>query len=651
VAGDKEIAWALIAGNEIVGVDVSDPSRMDVLGTAEVLTDSTGIAIVGQHLWAATPRGGLVGFDVSDPANPSPVGRVESLTSGTWVEGVVAFDGHLVLYSGGHGTPPGPVLRIVDVGDPRRPTEVGRLEKPEPSDWHVGSVYVHDGVVWLQGGDPQALIAVDVSDPSRPEAISRLEPDEYHYGIWLTMDDGKAYVTGGDGGHNWWMTAVMDVTDPTAPRFIATQYLTSTLDPTGAMLGTHDQFIYATSDGQIRVLDASIPAAGLPLKAHLQTIGALNALAVRGALALAGSSEALISIDVANPFEPKPLSSDLAAYYPDDIDIDGDVAYVVTGGHMDVLGGELHTLDVSDPSALRTISSMYREYDPQRIDVSGRAGALVSTPNQYQYRQHQVQTLAITETHRLSRVGNLFGPGGFQDAVLSGDYLYAASPARSTTQPRVLSLVVADARDPADPVQLGSVDLADPIGAMPFARIAIGGGTAFVAAHGYGSDYSTVVHSALHVVDVSNPYTPTELVEIPLNSRPNAVLFAHDRVLLTVSGGVLMYDVSDPAHPVELGLLPTGYNTAVGVQVQGGLVYATAGEAGLFVFQPQLYTWPTPDMPSTPSATSAVATGTPAISTPTNPTRAPSSTPSPTGDIGVRRAYIPVALNGAQGGG
>jgi hypothetical protein len=65
------------------------------------------------------------------------------------------------------------------------------------------------------------------------------------------------------------------------------------------------------------------------------------------------------------------------------------------------------------------------------------------------------------------------------------------------------------------------------------------------------------------------------------------MVLAHGYALLTGEGGVLVVDVRDPFHPHQVGLLPTG-DQAADMAVQDGLMYASAGDGGLYVFAPQL---------------------------------------------------------------
>ncbi len=224
VGGRPDVAWALLAGDEIVGIDIHDPTRPAVVGPVEHITNAAGIALVNDHLWVVADGGEIFGLDVSDPRTPRGSGRL-TLNRISEVQHVGAIDGHVVVGTSGYGTPSTPVLHVIDVQNPLQPTAVGWLENPGPKDWTARDAYVSHGTVWLVGSYPDALLAADVSDPSSPTVLARLESDDYYIPVGLVVAGGRAYATGGDGGHNYFRTAVVDVSDRTAPRAFARRSL------------------------------------------------------------------------------------------------------------------------------------------------------------------------------------------------------------------------------------------------------------------------------------------------------------------------------------------------------------------------------------------------------------------------------------------
>ena len=92
-------------------------------------------------------------------------------------------------------------LRILDLSDPRNPTELGHLKTYRALDVRVA------GPTAFVADDYLGLLAVDVSDPARPRALSRHDtPGEAQT---LTLAGKRAYVADGAGG-----LRVIDVSNP-----------------------------------------------------------------------------------------------------------------------------------------------------------------------------------------------------------------------------------------------------------------------------------------------------------------------------------------------------------------------------------------------------------------------------------------------------
>ena len=88
--------------------------------------------------------------------------------------------------------------------------------------------------------------------------------------------------------------------------------------------------------------------------------------------------------------------------------------------------------------------------------------------------------------------------------------------------------------------------------------------------------------SGLHIVDVSNPAMPTLRSIFPNNGYPNGIFVAGSLAYL-VGAGLQIIDVSIPQSPVALASIPTsGY--AHNVCVNQGVAYVASGNGGLDIF-------------------------------------------------------------------
>jgi len=189
--------------------------------------------------------------------------------------------------------------------------------------------------------------------------------------------------------------------------------------------------------------------------------------------------------------------------------------------------------------------------------------------------------LDVSDPADLVEVGNTAPfPYFVEDVVVQGDLAYVAAGGAG--------LRAVDITDPANPVELGAWD------SPGYAEgVAVSGNTAYLADGPYG----------LWTVDVSDPAHPQKTgaaydmnyafeVEIDWvdsgkgdsgrgdsESRPS-VQGRPYAFIAAAGAGLLVADVSDPAHPLEVGALDTpGY--AFGMAISQGIVYIADGWEGL----------------------------------------------------------------------
>jgi len=127
-------------------------------------------------------------------------------------------------------------------------------------------------------------------------------------------------------------------------------------------------------------------------------------------------------------------------------------------------------------------------------------------------------------------------------------------------------LRVVDISDPFHPTELGAWD------SRGYAEgVAVAGNIVYLADGPYG----------LRVVDVSNPAMPTEIGSaFPMNYTFKVAVDGQYAYIAAAGAGLLIADVSDPRHPVEVGTYDTP-GCAYGVTVAGNTVYVADGWEGL----------------------------------------------------------------------
>jgi hypothetical protein len=268
---------------------------------------------------------------------------------------------------------------------------------------------------------------------------------------------------------------------------------------------------------------------------------------------------------------------------------------------------------------------------------------MVAKTGQDEWWTHGLWTIDATHILAPALVAHIPVVNGAQQVAISGDFAYVASPDSWSPDPVQAALVVVDISDPGSPAVKSRVKITDVAGSWDVA-LAVDGHYVYLVATGYASQTYRVTHHSLYVVDVQDPQRPLKLVELPLEVPAFHVATTYGYALLPGNGGVLVIDVRDPAHPVPVGILPTGADGVVDVTVEEGIVYASTGAGGLFVFVPQLEGWPIPELPATPSPTPQLATAT--SETPATPTPTPrAATATPTNGVTADRLFLPKLEN------
>ena len=179
-----------------------------------------------------------------DTSGSEPVEVASLVSSGESFEGLAAAGNRLYIAMHESG-----VAVVENRGDAL--VEVGRLGGAGSAIVNAWSVAVRDSVVYLADGTG-GLAAIDVSDPASPVEIGRVAIEGA--AIHIELDPGRslAYVAAGQGG-----VSIVDISDAAAPAVLAVA------DTPGTVLqvAASDSRIYVADWNDIRVFDVTDPAA------------------------------------------------------------------------------------------------------------------------------------------------------------------------------------------------------------------------------------------------------------------------------------------------------------------------------------------------------------------------------------------------------
>lgn len=539
--------YTFIGGMHVVQIDGTE--RPLLMGSVGPLVDPRGAVVRDDTMFIADSTAGLVIADVSDAIEPKAIAAVD--TAGLAWD--VAVDGDRAYVADGFGG-----LAIVDVSDPSSPEPLGGFALPGA--FSLG-VDVKDGLVYLAdfengllifdpnaaspsrgfddagslpggstgslgdtlGTNPTASTrSVDSIGATEPTALTPALIGRYRTGDQATSVEvvgTRAFVGDGLGG-----LQVLDVSDPTAPRYVGGYSATGSggyfleIDVAGDHVYVADLF------AGLRVIDVSTAAApaavaDVPLATTATKIARLDG--ERAAVLRGGGHLELF--DLSRPDAPSSISSVRVADVANDVAIAGDVFWIAAGR------SGLVAVDASDTGAPVVVGQAPAVRDALSVAVSG-AYAYVGDA------ARRVGVYDISDPTAPSRIATLaISDDGF-DVVVDGDVLYVAADFRGVE--------TFDLSNPAAPVRLGRVDTSGRA-----TEIALAGSIAYVADGNRG----------IAVIDVSDPSAPSILDAETTLGRANGVSIARaggteSEALIVADGlqGIAIYDVTDPTRLREV---------------------------------------------------------------------------------------------------
>ncbi|MBP9502151.1 MAG: hypothetical protein KBF17_08330 [Candidatus Promineofilum sp.] len=220
-----------IGGNELNIVDVSNPSAPWVIGTVGSINGAQKVVVSGDYAYIAAASG-LHIINIADKAAPYDTGGAVKCYGNFGNE--VACDGRdlairgQTVYLVSRGG-----VRIIDVSDKANPYFAGDLWSPAyyPSETRAIAIIGDFMYIWDTGGPTSKLnIRSLVGGSSGSVDV----PGYYWATNGITVAAGYAYISHGDDSG----LTIVDVTNPSEPRFVTTMVLENGVNSVEAV-GTH----------------------------------------------------------------------------------------------------------------------------------------------------------------------------------------------------------------------------------------------------------------------------------------------------------------------------------------------------------------------------------------------------------------------------
>ncbi len=229
-----------------------------------------------------------------------------------------------------------------------------------------------------------------------------------------------------------------------------------------------------------------------------------------------------------------------------DVEFAGDIAYLAASY------GGIHVLDISDPTRPTLIGKLDQLTRVWGIELWG--DVLVASVG-----FDGLVTVDISEPTAPVLLGSLVLPYLVTDVSVSAGRAYASTPE---------AMFIVDITDPTTPRLLGSYE-----GKGLQHQPIIDGDIAFVPVH----DAQEV-----HVLDVSDPASPSLLATLDVTTEPNALRLIGTQLQIATDTGMAFADVSNPAAPELIRTIRT-FIPVNDVETLGGFAYWAMPGPGIWV--------------------------------------------------------------------
>lgn len=551
--------WAYTAGIHLMIFDVRNPSSPQRLSKYYFQNEyfTWAVHVSGSVACLANDASGLQLVDVSDPTSPTFLGNYDTTAHGAAMD--VATSGSLAFVATGD-------LLTIDISNPSVPTLLSAWTGAGNEVVLSGNrAYVFPG---------SQLYILGLNDPTSPSLLGTY-PDQY----WdVHVAGNRLYGIRED-------LSILDVTDPTSPTRLGTAPIGARPVDTGYAVSGSGNIVYVTTvgipAGVILVYDVSDPTSPVIIHSSLPLPVGCKSLSISDGTAFLGNRSGpwggdIFAMDVGNPRNVHTLGigSVSKGVGGESVFASGTLCHVATGDSYDIL-------DFNDLTSPVTRSSL--DIESWRVVVRGTRAYL---PDVERFRE-SLAIFDVSDPTSPTSLGSYLTPGPPLAIDVEGNLAYVAVDGSG--------LLIPDVGIPSSPILLGTY----PFGYRPSA-VCVSGGRAYV------TYTAPAIEDGYLILDVSNPSSPTLLGEHLPTIHGLHVTYRdiHVSGLLAYipwfwesgSGGVQIFDVSNPSSPVLRGLYEfpdwsvDEQYPARAIEVYDDLVYV-ATDMGMWILE---YTGPRP---------------------------------------------------------
>ncbi|MBE7525259.1 hypothetical protein HS096_02625 [candidate division WWE3 bacterium] len=553
-------------GNTVGIIKAADGEAPALQSIISMNTSTLALDVSGNYLYVAgyNDRSFRI-FDVSSPGDP------QEMSSSTFTV-LGAIDLRVAgqyAYVSTNDNPGTAGITIIDIADPRKPKQVGRLTGLNSPARFV----VRGNTMYL--ADNTTFKIIDIASSTNPVVLASASCSGNCYSVDVSGHYAFALTRGTPG-----RILTFDIARAIVPLQVATTTLSVTTD-FGANLIARDGIVYWTSGGSAaragayRWNPAALAMSFLGEIADATKLTNNDALDIQGNRLFmtgsnSGNTETYVSIIDIGGTTVDSLKAGSAAL--GSLDVFGDARI---DRNLNVLGGVqvgpngLYSAgDVGISKNLTVVGNMTNILTGS--STLDRAGSLsfssasltsIALQGNYVYlsdsREHKVYAVDTTVKSSPATVNTLTVGDGTGDIFVTGNYLYVTNIASPTS-----SLEIVDISNPGSMTTVATTSLLNP------RSVFVQGKYAYVG----GSDFS--------IVDVSNPKGPTIVTSTDPGYGVISDVYVQGRYAFladTTVSSLHIVDIGDPTNPTIASSTFMDANPR-SVYVQGRYAYVAGGD-------------------------------------------------------------------------
>jgi hypothetical protein len=425
-------------------------------------------------------------------------------------------------------------MEIVDISDPINPNELGAIATQS----RINDIVISGNYAYVVV-DSTGMCIIDVSDPTNPYEIGNYEkPDN---ALRVEVEGDYAYVAYGTAG-----LRVINISDPANP--IETGYLeTGGSADDVAISGNYAYVIFNGLFGRgFRTIDVSDPTN--PIETGYIDLGG-NKVVVRGDYAYVASNY-VTKIDISDPVNPTEIIDRNTYWQVSNLTISDEYIYVAN----DYSG--LLILD----TLLNTIKRFGQNTYVSDVAVNENYAYIASKGSQPSHGYDGLRILDVSDAANPIQISIFPTNVSAKGVTISGDYTYVTD----------------------DSGWLRIFNVSNPAGLTQTGFLRIGRSSTKVVV---SNNYAYLGNFGLHVVDISNPSNPYEIVSLDAIGNTTDIAVSGDYVYTTEyvddinEDGFRIIDVSDPPNPILKGIFHGG--DAISVEISGNYAYVISSNSGM----------------------------------------------------------------------